>query len=413
MAPSMPRSGATSVAPSFAALSLACLFALGCGGSARHPVSPGGSAAPAEDLAGARPVTPPATSPDARPGSSAEVAGPGVTDLDTIRIQVVSRTPAGDTEMTSVATADLFNTASAAWKEGRGDEAIGAFRRLVAEFPDSTYAPLALHNIAAIYDKRGDHASTVTALRELITAYPSSRKSVEAHLYLAALLAEHKRWPETVTTLDQALARANLTYADRVEALARKGYAQLELSQLDLADATLLAAVAEWRKAPRIDDPYFIAMARYYLGAISHRRFLAIKVALPDDNLGKSLAAKEALAAQAYDRWREALTHRHAYWATASGYQMSQVFLELWEAAVKAPYPTAMSAQARPPYVEEVHDRVRPHLEKALAGHRMNVQLAEAYGVTTSWSEASKTRALQIQEILGKEAQRQYVLPAS
>jgi tetratricopeptide (TPR) repeat protein len=399
------------MSPSLAAAVLAGLLVAGCGGASPRPVSPGSDDAPAADLAGAKPATPPHASPEARPGSGS--SDPKVTDLDTIRIQVISRTPAGETEMTSVATADLFNEASAAWKNDQGDTSIASFRRLVAEFPDSSYAPLSLHNIAAIYDKRGDVVSTMTTLRELIAAYPSSRKSVEAHLYLAALLAERKQWRDAVSTLDQALARQNLTYADRVEALARKGYVQLELGQLDPADATLLAALTEWRKAPRIDDPYFIAMAQYYRGEVAHRRFLAVTVQLPDENLGKSLAAKESLAAAAYDRWREALGHRHAYWATASGYRMSQVFFELWEAAVKAPYPTAMSQAARPEYVVEVHGRVRTHLDKALSGHQMNVQLAEAYGVTTSWSEASKTRALQIQEILAKEAQRQFVGPAS
>jgi tetratricopeptide (TPR) repeat protein len=384
-------------------------FVAGCGGAARPFVAPGGSAAPASDLANAKPATPPSSPSETHPGSSP--TDPRIVDLDTIRIQVISRSPAGETEMTSVATADLFNGASAAWKDGRGEEAIGSFRRLVAEFPDSLYSPLALHNIAAIYDQRGDLDSTFTTLRELIAAYPASRKSVEGHLYIAAILAERKRWLAAITTLDQALARNNFTYEDRVEALARKGYAQLELGQLDAADSSLTAAVAEWQKAPRVEDPYFIAMAQYYRGEVAHRRFLAVKVELPDDNLGKSLAAKEALSSTAYDCWRDALTHRHAYWATASGYKMSQVFFELWEATVKAPYPTAMSVSARPPYVAEVHDRVRPQLEKALAGHKMNVQLAEAYGVTTSWSEASKTRVLQIMEILAKEAERQYVQP--
>lgn len=404
----MPSLRAATLALGF----LGCLLsAAACGGASRSstlPTGGTGSAAPATDLAGAKPATPPTEPTEARPGS-----GTPVIDLDTIRIQVVSRTPTGEPELTSIATADLFNGASAAWKNGRGDEAIASFRKLVAEFPDSSYAPLALHNIAAIYDGRGDYASTLTTLRELVAAYPASRKSVEAHLYIAAILSERKRWAEAITTLDQALARQTLTFADRVEALARKGYAQLELGQLDASDSSLQAAVAEWRKAPRIDDPYFIAMASYYRGEVAHRRFLAVKVALPDDNLGKSLAAKEAFAAAAYDRWREALTHRHAYWATASGYQMSQIFLELWEATVRAPYPTAMSQQARAPYVLEVHDRVRSHLEKALAGHQMNVQLAEAYGVTTSWSEGSKTRAIQIQELLAKEAKGDLVRPGA
>ena len=51
------------------------------------------------------------------------------------------------------------------------------------------------------------------------------------------------------------------------------------------------------------------------------------------------LEAKRVLAVKAYDHWKEALGFKQAYWATASGYQMSQIFVELWEAHVKAPYP--------------------------------------------------------------------------
>ncbi len=372
------------------------------GSSAPRATLPPSSQAPAQDLASAKPEP-------TEPGVAAP--DPRVIDLDTIRIQVVGKTPTGEAELAAVATADLFNEASAAWKQGQGDAAIGLFRRLAAEFPESSYAPLALYNVAAIYDRRRDLSATLTVLRELIATYPAARKAVEARLFLAALLAEHKRWTESVTELDGALASSSLTFGDRVEALARKGYALIELARLDDADVALAAAIEQWRRAVRLDDPYFVAMAQYYRGVVTYRRFQAIRVTLPDDNLGTSLAAKAALAATAYDRWREALGHRHAYWATAAGYQMSQIFFELWEAAVRAPYPSAMSREARPPYVVEVHQRVAEHLSKALEGHRMNVELAEAYGVTTSWSDASRTQVAKLQEIIDRETRGLYLEP--
>src|ERR1051326_5763640 len=112
---------------------------------------------------------------------------------------------------------------------------------------------------------------------------------------------------------------------DRVEMFARKGYSQLELKQVYAADATLAQAIAEWRKAPHVDDPYYIAMAHYYRGEIAHRKFADAPVRLPDDQLVADLEAKRVLAVQAYDRWKESLGFKHAYWATASGYQMSQI----------------------------------------------------------------------------------------
>ena len=53
---------------------------------------------------------------------------------------------------------------------------------------------------------------------------------------------------------------------------ARKGYALIELSRFEEADAALAAALAEWRKVSRLDDPYYIAMAHYYRGELAHRR---------------------------------------------------------------------------------------------------------------------------------------------
>jgi hypothetical protein len=123
--------------------------------------------------------------------------------------------------------------------------------------------------------------------------------------------------------------------------------------------------------------------------------------------------AKRALAAKAYDRWRESLSFKQAYWATASGYQMSQIFMELWEAHVKAPYPRRVETATRSTYVADVHQRVRQNLEKALEGHRMNVELAKAYGVDTEWSKGSEQQAVAIMELLAKDSAGTYVTPSS
>jgi hypothetical protein len=92
---------------------------------------------------------------------------------------------------------------------------------------------------------------------------------------------------------------------------------------------------------------------------------------------------------------------------------MSQIFVELWHAHVTAPYPKRIDAAGRSVYVREVHDRVREHLEKALEGHRMNIELAKAYGVETTWSRASAVQAVKVMELLSREANGVYVTPAS
>jgi TolA-binding protein len=393
------------------ALALVVLVAAACGGRAPRPASPAAPtpAIPASDLATARDG---AVRVDASDGGLA-AKDPRVVDLDLIRIQAAPAAPGREPELTVVASAELFRQATDAARDGRLREASAGYRRLVTEFRESQYAPVSLFNIAAIHDKQGDVPATITVLRELVDAYPSSRESIEGHLYIAALQSEKAQWLDALATLDAILARSSLTFADRVEAHARRGYVLLELKREADAEAALAAAVADWRRAPRIEDPYYIAMAHYYRGELAHRRFAEAPVRLPDDQLAKDLEARRVLAGQAYDRWKDSLQHRHAYWATASGYQMSQIFVELWEVTVKAPYPTKLDPSQRAHYVAEVHERVRVHLEKALEGHRMNVELAKAYGVENEWSKGSEARAVQVLELLAKDARGEYVTPGT
>jgi tetratricopeptide (TPR) repeat protein len=243
------------------------------GGAAKHPVLPTQTpaVAPAADLAEAKGSA--LRDPDGR----LVAKDPRIVDLDIIRVTAQG----GD----QVATGDLFREASEAVKAGETEKAIGIYRRLVNEFPESTYAPTALFNIAAIYDGRRDLPATTAALRELVKAYPDSRESVDGHLYIAALYTDHEQYGDALTTLDEALARTNLTYADRVEAFARKGYVLVELRRYDDAEVALDSAVAESRKVTHLEDTYYIAMATYYRGELAHRRFTEAPVRLPDDQL--------------------------------------------------------------------------------------------------------------------------------
>jgi tetratricopeptide (TPR) repeat protein len=380
------------------------LVVAACGGAATKPSMPAPAkpapAVPADDLALAKGGAKPVDGND----RTIDVKDPRVVDLDIIRI-----TPQ-DTGG-SVATADLFRQANEAAKAGNTLDAIARYRQIVSEFPESLYAPLSLFNVAALQDGQGDPSATIATLRDLIQRYPNARESIEGHLYIAALQSEKSQWSDALATLDTVLARSNLSYADRVEGHARRGYVLIELKRYDDAEISLTAAVDEWRKAPRIDETYYIAMATYYSGEVAHRKFLDAPIRQPDEVLYADLETKRVLAVKAYDRWRASLGHNHAYWGTAAGYQMSHIFFELWETTVKAPYPQRMAPNARDQYVIEVHDRMRPHLKKALDGHKMNIELAKAYGVETSWSRGSAVRAAQMFELLQKDTAGNYLKP--
>jgi tetratricopeptide (TPR) repeat protein len=395
-------------------LVLLVLAAAACGGPATKSTMPSVDTKPGDDLARAQVGATPGdgTADDPRLGTSGGDAG-RTYDLETIRIGVVGTDAAGDPELEAVAPFQLLQEGTKLSEDGHLDHAIAKWRQLVTDFPDSKYAPIALWDIAAVQEKQGDTDKELATLRELVDGYPQRRESIDAHLYIVALESERGHFAIANKVTDEIIARTDLTYADRVEALARKGYVNIELADFAAAQPALDQAVAVWKKAPRITDSYFIAMTHYYRGELAHRKFAAAEIRKVGTTaeLRADLEVREKLAAEAYDRWREALDFQHAYWSTASGYQMSQIFVEFWQATVTAPYPTDLDERARRDYVVEVHARVRDHLEKALEGHRMNVELGAAFQVQTVWADASKVRAAEIMTLLAQEAAGQYVTP--
>src|SRR5215467_13021174 len=186
---------------------LALAIVLAACAAPRPPALPPATVTPARDLADARSAAPRGDAHDTK----LTARDPRVVDLDIIRITAHAKSPGGDLELTSVASADLFKQANEAAKAGRQRDAIATYRQLVTEFPESQFAPISLFNIAAIYDAQADLTATLTTLDELVAKYPTSRESIDGHLYMAALRADHKQWPAAAATLDAILARSNLT----------------------------------------------------------------------------------------------------------------------------------------------------------------------------------------------------------
>ncbi len=390
---------------------LASLVIAACGPKPR-PVAPAPtdvstSLTPADEIKDATPGTGTGTGTGSasRPGTGGEAPH---YDLEEIRL-----TASADGGITATAPSQLLDQAKAALDAGHTQEAIALYRRLAADFPTSKLAPAALFNVGVIIENLGDIPGAVIAYREVVAVFPTGRESLDAHLRAAGLEAEKKDWKGAERTLREIVARTDLSHLDRIEVQARLGYALLEQDRPAEARVALEASIAAWKKATRVDDRYYIAMAHYYLGELAHRDFEKVLLRSADTMLKADLVKKEELAAQAYDRWRRALEMKDPYWALAAGYRMSHVFMELWETAVRAPMPDGLDPAAKAYYQVEVHDRVRRHLHTALEGHEMNVRLGAAYGVDSAWSSASKVRASEIAGILVRESKGELVVPVT
>ena len=394
------------------ALSLALCTLAACAGP-RQPAAAPGAAGTAQ--AGAGPVDSADAGADAGDDTLA-AAGQGegqenhnaaavpVYDLEGMRIEVAGRTAEGEPELVSYDAQSLLDEGNQALADERFDAAAARYEQLLRMFPDSRLVPDALYNLGLSYELRDQPERALAMYRQV--------GDLAAELRSAAVLAEYARWSEARRVLERAAEREQLTAAERIEVFARLGYVALSQEDDAAAELALGEALADFdalTAAPA--DLYYPAMARYYLAQIPHRQLQRLTLRLPDAQLQRDLENKSELLALAYDRYRATLDIHHLYWATAAGYQMSQIYKEFWDDVIAVPVPPQLAPEAAQFYRREVHERVRPMLEKALDGHLRNLDLADAYGQATEWSRASRVRADEIARLLMREHAGELVSP--
>ena len=355
---------------------------------------------------------------DASASPSGEAAGEAsgdvarVYDLEPMRIEVVGTDAAGEPVLEVFDARTLLDRGNDALARGRPDDALADYQRLLAQFPDSSLAPAARYNIGLALEARNEHDEALARYRTLAADAALGRDSIDAHKRLAAVLAELQRWIEAREALDALLARSDLTHSDRIEGMARAGYVAIEQKDYAAAELVLGEALDYYDELTvSLESNDFVAMCHYYMAQIPHRQFQAMPMRLPDEQLERDLDAKSKLLALAYDRYVDALQVQNAYWATAAGYQMSEIYKEFWDDIVLAPIPPQLGPDAAEYYVLEVHAEVRVLLEKAMNGHVRNVELADAYKTSTVWSDASRQRAAAIAQILARESEGEMVRP--
>lgn len=323
----------------------------------------------------------------------------------------IEATPGGKAEAYDAAS--LFEDGNAHLKAGKNAEAAAAFDRLLAEFPGSRFSVPALYNAGLAYEGLKRFGDAAERYRRLVLLNPPGRDLLDALFRQGACLAEERRFPESEEVFTRVLARQDLGVSDRVEALARKGLAQIEQEKLEPADRTFQETIAYFRKnelVERLETDYFLAMAQYYLADLQHRRFRALPVRLPQRQLEQDLDLKARQFLIAQGRYIETIRLKNPVWAGAAGFQIGALYKEMYEVLLSAPMPPELdSDEKRQVYLELLRDKLRGLLERARRIHEKNVEMAERTGTDSDWIKRSGEQLAELERMLeaqGKGAEQ-------
>ena len=350
------------------------------------------------------------TSRSVAPGAPAAgpLAQPAVVEIEMEPMKIQAAPVAtGGVQIESFDAEELFEHAGKALAEGRHDDAIKGYLRLLDNFPTSQFARPAVYNKGLAQRDKKDWAAALDSFKALVEKYPDHGDAKDALFQMGACFAEMNNWPASGEVFSRLLDRKDLNGDDRVEALARRGFAQFNLGDLDIADHTFRSVLAfkkDIENVERLSTDFFLAFSQYHLGQITHTRFLAAPIRLPETQMDRDLEEKAALLLKAQRAYIETIKYGHPGWASAAGFQVGSLYEELYDAFIAAPIPKEVRGEGRDIYVEELRKKIRILLEKSMRWQRENLLMLERIGAKSDWAEKSKLAYSKIFKLLNPSA---------
>jgi TolA-binding protein len=340
-------------------------------------------------------------------------------EMDPIKITAV-KGPDG-VHLETFDVAELFEHAGKALAEKRYDDAVTSYDLLLKEFPgDTKYRLPSLYNEGLAFQGKKDWAKAADVFKKMQALAPASSDTKDALFQLGATYAEMANWPASATVFAEILERKDMNADDKIEAYARRGYAQFQLKDLDTAERTFSTALYYFRsieKDERLQTDFYLGLVKYELGQIPHERFRALPLRLPEKQMAKDMDDKARLLLSAQRQYIETIKMGNPQWASASGYQIGSLYEEFYDAFIHAPIPPELmgeaNAEKREVYYEELRKKIRILLEKSIRTHEQNLLMLERLGVQNEWRDKSKLAFAKLQKMLDPSYKFDFADPAT
>jgi tetratricopeptide (TPR) repeat protein len=325
-------------------------------------------------------------------------------DMEPMQVEIVR--VGADARIDSYDATSLFEEGGALLAANDFDGALARYDRLLEKFPESSYVPPTLYNAGLAHEGKNDFRGAADRYRALVERFGDTADARDGLFRLGGVLAELRDWQASADVFGRVLAGTDLSFADHIEALSRKGLAHHELGDLDGTESAMRQAIDLYKKESaleRLDSLFFVGMAYYYAAASSHARCTQIPIRLPEAQMSKDLNEKARLLLQAQDEYVATIRLRDPHWATAAGYQVGAMYTEFHDQILAAPIPPELNDEAKEIYVEELRKTVRPLIEKAIGVFEKTVLMAERVGVRNDWVKRTSEQLDTLRRLLTGE----------
>lgn len=339
-------------------------------------VAPGVSAAPGP---------PPEEEP--RPANRASDAVP----MDGV---VILAEPDPLTQLSTYDAEELFHLAREMTRTERIAEAMVVYQRLLDTFAHSAWSAPARYNLGLLYEKGGDFGVAAGLYRAIIDGplppgHDDRQTWLDAHFRLAVCYGRDGRWPKALEVFEGLLEVEFLEGDDRLEAMVGRGIALQEAGDPASAEVAYSAALRFAETAER-DVPLVnkgpLAEAAFRMGVIAEDRYREIALQFPVEVLRARLEQKCAELLRAQQRFTRAIRFGDAHTVAAAGFKIGNLYESLYDEILALEAPDSLTEDQREVYFEEVRDRIKVLVEKALRVYEKALLVGRSAPTAEDWN---------------------------
>ncbi|MFT7582377.1 MAG: tetratricopeptide (TPR) repeat protein [Myxococcota bacterium] len=284
---------------------------------------------------------------------------------------------------------------------------------VVARFPKDRYATVSAYNAGLSLEKLRRFQDAVPYFAAVVERTKGSKDAQDALFRMVACFEGDENWAEMEKTAERILVPhyPSIVLVDSISGLAQRGFARQKLGRLAQAERDYKAALALYRK--NIDDRALhsspsVALAQFQIAEIYRELFSSIQFHLPTDRMARDLDDKSNFFLMSQTGYLRALRLRHTDFSTIAGYRLGALYEVMYDDMMAAEIPDELNRDQVEQYYEELRERIRPLLVRAIDIYERNLRMGQRYGKASEdgWVRRTEAGLARLKEVLAQESSR-------
>ncbi len=296
----------------------------------------------------------------------------------------------------------LFEEATTAFQKHEFDECDAAYEKLLDRFPESRFAHSALYNRGLCLEQLSQHIQAAAHFRRHAQLAKDLKDRRDGEFRWGYNLVKAGDHPTAVDLYTRLLAAEDIGDADRAECHLRRGTALIALRRPGAGEKDLKKSMEFVRIAYdgvlRGNDLY--AEAHYRRAEIYQALSHGVRLVLPISGMRDRLANKVKFFRQAQSSYIDSLNVQHAYWATAAGLRLGELYEQFYLDVMDADVPKDLSKEEKEVYFVELRKSLQPVLEQSLSIYEKNITMSQRLGAENEWVTETESRVARLRGLI-------------